>query len=124
VEKYLAGFQNDLSIVSAEIETLQSRSTTMSTKLENRQNVEKLLGPVVEQITFAPVLVRKLNEGSIDGHYTKGLEELDSRLKLIASDSQGTKNVRAFGDLKPVLDLLSDRVSSLPPHCLLGPVLM
>lgn len=118
VETYLAGFQKDLSTVSAEIETLQSRSSTMNSKLENRQNVERLLGPVVEQITFAPALVRKLNEGSIDDHYTKALEELNNRLKLIASDSEGTKIIRGFADLRPVLEQLSDRVSSLPP-CLL-----
>lgn len=90
----------------------------MNSKLENRQNVERLLGPVVEQITFAPALVRKLNEGSIDDHYTKALEELNNRLKLIASDSEGTKIIRGFADLRPVLEQLSDRVSSLPP-CLL-----
>ena len=86
----------------------------MNSKLENRQNVERLLGPVVEQITFAPALVRKLNEGSIDEHYTKALEELNSRLKLITSDSKGAKTIKGFDDLRPVLYQLSDRVSPLP----------
>ena len=44
VETYLKGFQADLGTVSAEIETLQNRSTEMNTRLENRKVVEKLLG--------------------------------------------------------------------------------
>src|SRR5436190_3832168 len=41
VEINLTNFQNDLGIVSAEIETLQARSTALSIRLENRKAVER-----------------------------------------------------------------------------------
>jgi len=37
VESYLYSFQTDLGVVSAEIETLQNRSTMLNKRLENRR---------------------------------------------------------------------------------------
>jgi len=37
VESYLSSFQTDLGLVSAEIETLQTRSQALNRRLENRK---------------------------------------------------------------------------------------
>ncbi len=41
VETNLTSFRNDLATVSADIETLQARSTGLNVRLENRKAVEK-----------------------------------------------------------------------------------
>src|SRR5438270_2575303 len=66
VEINLTKFQNDLGAVSAEIETLQARSAALNVRLENRKVIEKGLGPVVEEITVSPSVVKKISEGAID----------------------------------------------------------
>ena len=56
VETNLTSFRNDLATVSADIETLQARSTALNVRLENRKAVEKGLGSVVEEVSVSPVL--------------------------------------------------------------------
>ena len=106
----LASFQRDLGSVSAEIETLQSRSTALNTKLENRKVVEKLLGPAVEEILIAPAVVKKISEGPIDLTWIRALEELEKRSKVIESKTKGPNSVLAVTDIKPLLDDLANRV--------------
>lgn len=112
VESYLTGFQTDLGAVSAEIETLQSRSTAMNTKLENRRVVEKLLGPSVEDLSLSPAVVRTISEGPIDESWSKALNELEKRTRLIELRQQDQQKLKALDDLKPLLEKLNNRVSS------------
>jgi len=112
VESYLTGFQTDLGAVSAEIETLQSRSTALNTKLENRRVVEKLLGPSVEDLSLSPAVVRTISEGPIDESWVKALSDLEKRTKLIESRQQDQQRWKALDDLKPLLENLNNRVSS------------
>lgn len=112
VESYLTGFQTDLGAVSAEIETLQSRSTALNTKLENRRVVEKLLGPSVEDLSLSPAVVRTISEGPIDESWVKALSDLEKRTKLIESRQQDQQKLKALNDLKPLLENLNNRVSS------------
>lgn len=112
VESYLTGFQTDLGAVSAEIETLQSRSTALNTKLENRRVVEKLLGPSVEDLSLSPAVVRTISEGPIDESWVKALSDLEKRTKLIESRQQDQQKLKALDDLKPLLENLNNRVSS------------
>ncbi|TID26907.1 Apoptosis-inducing factor 1 [Venturia nashicola] len=109
VESYLTGFQTDLGAVSAEIETLQSRSTAMNTKLENRRVVEKLLGPSVEDLSLSPAVVRTISEGPIDESWAKALGDLEKRKKLIESRQQDRQKLKALDDLKPLLENLNNR---------------
>ncbi|KAF2837222.1 Sac2 family protein [Patellaria atrata CBS 101060] len=109
VETYLTGFQADLGAVSAEIETLQSRSTTLNTKLENRKVVEKLLGPAVEDITISPAVVQKISEGPIDAAWNKALAELEKRSKAIDARLKEPNVIQAVRDLKPLLDDLTNK---------------
>ncbi|KAF2401651.1 Sac2 family protein [Trichodelitschia bisporula] len=109
VETYLTNFQSDLGSVSSEIETLQSRSTTLNQRLENRRVVEKLLGPTVEEISLSPAIVRKIAEGPIDESWIKALQELDKRTKVIEAKLKDGSKLKAVEDLKPLLDDLNNK---------------
>ncbi len=103
-------FQQDLGAVSAEIETLQSRSTAMNTRLDNRKVVEKLLGPAVEEISVSPAVVLTITEGQIDASWTKALDELDKRSKTIDARYKESERTSAMSDVKPLLDDLKNKV--------------
>ena len=106
VETYLTSFQTDLGVVSAEIETLQARSATLTTKLENRRTVEKLLGPAVEDFSISPAVVKKISEGQVDDSWILALSKVEKRLKAVEAKSKEQPNVRAIEDVKPLLDNL------------------
>ena len=112
VELSLASFQKDLGLVSAEIETLQSRSTALNTRLENRKVVEKLLGPAVEDVSISTAVVRAISEGPIDEGWLKALAELEKRSKTIAENHKATDAVKSVSDIKPLLDNLTSKVPS------------
>lgn len=112
VQNSLTSFQQDLGAVSAEIETLQSRSTAMNTRLENRKVVETLLGPAIEDVAISPEVVSTISEGPIDQSWVKALEELDKRSVMIDRASQTPNRSLAISDLKPLLDDLSNKVLS------------
>ncbi|EXJ90817.1 hypothetical protein A1O1_03922 [Capronia coronata CBS 617.96] len=106
VESYLTNFKAELGQVSAEIENLQSRSTQLNAKLDNRRNVEKLLGPAVEDVTLSPLTVRTIAEGGIDEDFLKALHEIETRSALIEVKEKKGENVKALQDLKPLLENL------------------
>lgn len=114
VEMNLTNFQNDLGVVSAEIETLQARSTALSVRLENRKVVEKGLGPVVEEITVSPAVVRKISEGMIDEAWVKALAEVEKRSKVLDLKAKEHRYVKGVSDLKPLLDHLVNKVGFSP----------
>ncbi|PWW74393.1 Vps52-domain-containing protein [Tuber magnatum] len=107
VESYLYSFQTDLGVVSAEIETLQNRSTMLNRRLENRRGVEKLLGPVVEDVALSPNVVKRIIDGDVNDSWMKGLQEVDAKMKAIAT--LDTKKVRATKDVKPELERLEHK---------------
>lgn len=107
MELSLTNFQKDLGAVSAEIETLQCRSTAMNTKLQNRKVVEKLLGPAVEEICVSPAIVKQISEGPIDHAWIKALEELEKRSKALENKSKGPDKVLAVSEIKPLLEDLT-----------------
>lgn len=106
----MSTFQADLGTVSAEIETLQTRSTALSAQLDTRKEVEKLLGPVIERISIPPGVVRKISEGAIDDAWTGCLEDLQNYAKA-SEQQQGLENIKAVEDVKPLSADLSDKVS-------------
>ncbi|KAI2473107.1 Vps52-domain-containing protein [Annulohypoxylon bovei var. microspora] len=106
VEVNLESFRNDLATVSADIETLQARSTALNVRLGNRKAVEKGLGPVVEEISVSPTVVSKVADGHIDESWVKVVAEIDKRAtahKKNASSAQGSKGLQ---DLGPLLEKL------------------
>ncbi|KAL1971935.1 hypothetical protein VTN31DRAFT_2023 [Thermomyces dupontii] len=100
VESYLNDFQNELGAVSAEIESLQARSIQLNAKLENRRNVERLLGPAVEEISISPKAVRAIVDGPIDENWVKALNEVEARS---ASIEKSSASIKALDDLRPLL---------------------
>ena len=118
VELNLTQFQNDLGAVSAEIETLQARSTALGLRLDNRRAVEAALGPIVEEITISPFVVKKISEGAIDDAWIVALGEVEKRSKTIESKTKELGDVKGLVDLKPLLEQLISMVS-LPCKLLL-----
>lgn len=108
VESYLADFQTELGIVSAEIETLQTRSVQLNAKLENRRNVERLLGPAVEDISISPNAIRTITDGLIDEKWVKALNEIEAR-SISIEKSTGT-SLKAVDDVRPLLIDLKNKV--------------
>lgn len=104
VESYLTNFKAELGQVSAEIENLQARSVQLNAKLDNRRNVEKLLGPAVEDISLSPFTVRSISEGPIDETFVRALNEVEARSAVIEAKEKKSEQVQALQDLKPILD--------------------
>lgn len=104
VESNLTNFQNELGSVSAEIESLQSRSAQLNAKLDNRRKVEKLLGPAVEQISISPTTVRTISEGPVDETWIQALNEIGTQSAAI--EKNGSEAIRATEDVKPLLENL------------------
>ncbi len=107
-----------MGVVSAEIETLQSRSTALNTRLENRRVVEKLLGPAVEEVSIAPATVRTISEGPIDQHWIEALEELEKRSKVVDEKMGGSVKILAVTDIKPLLFDLTNKVCDSSTLCI------
>jgi chromosome segregation ATPase len=110
VESNLASFQNDLATVSAEIETLQSRSTALSLRLENRKLVESGLGPIAEEISVSPAIVGKIVDGVIDEAWVRALAEVEKRSRAMDIKSKENRNIKGVRDLKPLLENLVNKV--------------
>ncbi|KAL6791397.1 Sac2 family domain-containing protein [Trichoderma sp. SZMC 28013] len=105
VEMNLADFRNDLSTVSADIETLQTRSSALSRRLENRKRIEKALGPLVEELSVSPDTISRITTGHIDELWAKTLNEMDKRASAIKKLS-GTQQGKASEELGPILEKL------------------
>lgn len=114
----MTSFQNDLAAVSAEIETLQARSMALSVRLENRKVVENGLGPIVEEISISPAVVRKIVDGAIDEAWVRALAEVKKRSKAMDAKSKELRNIKGISDLKPLLENLVNKVRL--PLCNIG----
>ena len=111
VESNFASFRNDLAAVSADIETLQSRSTLLNSRLENRKTVGRALGPVIEDLSVSPETVAKVVDGPIDESWLKALGEVDKRATAYRKTSAGSKKSKAWSDLGPLLENLILKVA-------------
>lgn len=103
VEAYLTKFKSELGQVSAEIENLQQRSVQLNARLDNRKQVEKLLGPIVEDVSVAPATVRAIAEGPVDENFMRALTEIEARLAILES-KKDVSEFKAVEDLKPLLE--------------------
>jgi hypothetical protein len=112
VELYLNDFQTELGAVSAEIETLQTRSTQLNAMLENRRNVERLLGPAVEEISISPKTVRTIVEGPMDENWVRALNEIDARTTSIEAKASSSSGFKAIEDVRPLLVDVKNKVRS------------
>jgi hypothetical protein len=110
---YLTGFKSDLGAVSVEIETLQRRSETMNSRLENRRVVEKLLGPAVEEMTISPEIIKQIVDAPIDEAWIRALGELDRKSKVVQSKVTEPRKIKALNDILPIMQSLINKVSDL-----------
>jgi hypothetical protein len=106
VETNLTSFRNDLAAVSADIESLQARSTALNRRLENRKDVEKALGPLVEELSIPPETISKIAEGPIDESWARLLSEVEKRHAVYQKRSGESQDSKAFEDIGPLLDKL------------------
>ena len=111
VETNLTSFRNDLALVSADIETLQARSTALTVRLENRKAVEKELSPIVEELSVSPLVISKISDGPIDEQWVQALREVDRRAASYRNNS-AQKQGKALADLGPLLNNLLQKVYS------------
>lgn len=80
----------------------------LNAKLENRRNVERLLGPAVEEISISPKTVRIISEGPIDENWVKALNEVEARSANI--EKSAGSSVKAVEDVNPLLVTLKHKV--------------
>ena len=104
VERYLTKFQVDLGQVAAEIEDLQNRSLQINAKLENRRNIEKLLGPAVEELSLSPLTVRAICEGPVDEYFMQALKDIEARSNILETKLAEAEPVKAVEDLRPLIN--------------------
>jgi len=120
VESNLTSFRNDLAAVSADIESLQARSSALNVRLENRKAVEKILGPIIEDLSVSPMVVQKIAEGHIDEAWVRILADLDRRATAQKKNNQQPES-KALADVGPLIEKLVLKVSlsvhSLKPEC-------
>ncbi|KAM5438555.1 Vacuolar protein sorting-associated protein 52 [Microsporum ferrugineum] len=109
VESYLTKFQAELGAISSKIESLQSRSFRLSSQLENRKNVERILGPAVEKISLSPQTVRSISDRPIDQEWVKALTELDTLSSTVKSNSITPETIKAIEDVRPLLTSLEEK---------------
>lgn len=104
--------------MSADIESLQARSTALNVRLENRQKVEKGLGPVVEELSVSPLVVSKIVDGPIDEAWVKVLAEVEKRSEAYKKNAkqQQQGQSRALTDMGPLLDKLTSKVTRTTSH--------
>lgn len=116
VETNLESFRNDLASVSADIESLQSRSTALNRRLDNRKGVEKALAPLVEELSVSPETISKITEGHIDETWAKMLTDIDRRTMAHEKRSSSSQT-KASEDLGPLLKKLTAKVRLVVTGC-------
>lgn len=75
--------------------------------------MEHGLGPIVEEISVSPAVVKKIVEGVIDEAWVRALAEVGKRSKAMEAKSKELQNVKAVNDLKPLLENLINAVRFL-----------
>ncbi len=73
--------------------------------------VESGLGPIVEEISVSPAVVRKIVEGTIDEGWVRALAEVEKRAKAMETvKSKENRKIKGINDLKPLLENLINQV--------------
>ncbi|KAK9322145.1 Sac2 family-domain-containing protein [Lipomyces orientalis] len=113
VEDYLSHFQNDLGLLSSEIETLQNRSIFLNRRLENRKELESRLSGLIEDLFIPPSVIQNVIEGEINSQWITTIEILSTRLKRMelfkAEPHSVNTSVALIDEIEPVLRMLADK---------------
>ncbi|KAG0006435.1 Histone acetyltransferase kat2b, partial [Entomortierella chlamydospora] len=111
MENLLSIFQTDLGNISTEIQTLQTKSVSMSIQLKNRMAVENHLNDLLEGILITPQLIRKIYDGEVDETWLAALAELNS--KMYNAKARQGRHIRALKEVGPELERLRIKASLL-----------
>ncbi|KAF9343251.1 Vacuolar protein sorting-associated protein 52, partial [Mortierella sp. AD094] len=114
MENLLSIFQTDLGNISTEIQTLQTKSVSMSIQLKNRMAVENHLNNLLEGILITPQLIRKIYDGEVDETWLAALAELNS--KMYNAKARQGRHIRALKEVGPELERLRIKASLLDQH--------
>ncbi|KAG0288289.1 Vacuolar protein sorting-associated protein 52 [Linnemannia gamsii] len=104
MENLLSIFQTDLGNISTEIQTLQTKSVSMSIQLKNRMAVENHLNELLEGILVTPQLIRKIYDGEVDDTWLAALGDLNS--KMYHAKARQGRHIRALKEVGPELERL------------------
>ncbi|KAF9187799.1 Histone acetyltransferase kat2b [Haplosporangium sp. Z 767] len=104
MENLLSIFQTDLGNISTEIQTLQTKSVSMSVQLKNRMAVENNLNELLEGILLTPQLIRKIYHGEVDETWLAALAELNC--KMYNAKARQGRHIRALKEVGPELERL------------------
>lgn len=77
IQTYMTTFRADLLTVTSDIESLQERSNEMSRRLQNRKDLEAVLGPAIEESVLSPQLIRRIIEAPVDRNWLSALNALE-----------------------------------------------
>ncbi|KAF8979577.1 Vacuolar protein sorting-associated protein 52 [Entomortierella lignicola] len=113
MENLLSIFQTDLGNISTEIQTLQTKSVSMSIQLKNRMAVESYLNDLLEGIMITPQLIRKIYDGEVDETWLAALAELNS--KMYNAKARQGRHIRALKEVGPELERLRIKASLYLP---------
>lgn len=78
IQLYMTTFQSDLKVVTSDIESLQTRSIEMTKRLQNRRDLEAVLGPTLEQSVLSPNLIKSIAEAPVNRAWITSLTELET----------------------------------------------
>ncbi|OHT14436.1 Vps52 [Tritrichomonas foetus] len=87
IEKSLSQFKGSLSQLSSDICTLQTRSQAITIKLNNRKNLETLLGQYARDISLSREFINQIVNGVVGPRYVKWLNQLNHKLEIIKQDA-------------------------------------
>ncbi|KAF9377637.1 Histone acetyltransferase kat2b, partial [Mortierella sp. AD011] len=111
MENLLSIFQTDLGNISTEIQTLQTKSVSMSIQLKNRMAVENNLNDLLEGILITPQLIRKIYDGEVDETWLAALAELNS--KMYNAKARQGRHIRALKEtVEKIREFLLAKIKS------------
>lgn len=70
--------------------------------------MERILGPVVDDISLSPNVIQKIAEGEVDDQWVKSLKEADKTIKAL--ELRRSQNIKAAEDISPELERLTHKV--------------
>ncbi|KAF9425518.1 Vacuolar protein sorting-associated protein 52 [Podila epigama] len=111
MENLLSIFQTDLGNISVEIQTLQTKSVSMSIQLKNRMTVENHLNNLLEGILVTPQLIRKIYDGEVDETWLEALADLNS--KMYHTRARQGRHIRALKEaVEKIREFLLAKIKS------------
>jgi len=100
----LTGFQNDLFTLSSNIETIQTKSHLLDTRLKNRTKLQLALHESLEGLVISPDLIKKITDGEINEFFIDHLQQIDTKMSYVVA--QSGKKIYALKEIGPELERL------------------